>query len=88
MPACLLLWHVSGQQPAGQHPYLPVCYNDMSQASNQQTSTHACLSDNVTCLMPATSSLDLTNFLVSQKYAKAQDHQEEVADLVEVLDKC
>lgn len=31
---------------------------------------------------------DITDYLVSQKYSKARDHQEEVADLLEVLDKC
>ena len=31
---------------------------------------------------------DITDYLITLKYAKARDHQEEVADFLEVLDKC
>ena len=31
---------------------------------------------------------DITNYLVTFKYAKARDHEEEVQDFVDVLDKC
>ena len=31
---------------------------------------------------------DITDYLNSIKYTKARDHQEEVADFMEVLDKC
>ena len=31
---------------------------------------------------------DITEYLVSLKYAKARDHREEVADFKEILDKC
>ena len=32
--------------------------------------------------------LDIAEYLVSLKYAKARDHRDEVADFKEVLDKC
>ena len=48
----------------------------MSQTSNQQLEKHTLKLS------------DITDYLVSQKYAKAQDYQEEALDILEVLDKC